>query len=88
MPLKMVGRAGRLLWGSRVVSEFAGWSAESDGPARLRVQVARHAPNPVYWEHHGPLQAELEVGPQRCRGTVDGLVEEPLAFTLIEQEEG
>jgi hypothetical protein len=85
MPFSMRGKAGRLLWGSRVVSEFSDWSATSEGPNRFSVAVSRHAPDPVYWEHHGDLTAELEVGPQRFVGSVRDFLPEPLHFTLEEE---
>jgi hypothetical protein len=89
MPLTMKGRTGRLLWGSRVVTEFAAWQASATGPGTLRVDVARHEPDPAYWAYHdGDLTAELELGKMADRGRVELLSTEPLQFILHEQQDG
>ena len=79
------GRAGRLLWGSRVVTEFERWTARTVGPSSLEVQVERHTPDPVWWQFCGDdLAAELDLGRAPLRGSAAGLCRDTLRFTLEE----
>ncbi len=89
MPSTVVvrGKAGRLLWGSRVVSEFGRWSAKPVGASSFEVEVDRHTPDPVWWAYaNDGLAAELDIGPRPICGPVSGLCREPLRFTLRDEE--
>lgn len=83
------GRAGRLLWGSRVVTEFERWTARPTGSS-FEVAVERHEPDPVWWEYAAthPLTAELDIGRDGIRGRTRDLSRTPLHFILEESHAG
>ncbi len=85
------GRAGRLLWRNQVVTEFLAWSGSAQPDGSWRVDVGRHEPDPLLWEHHGsPLTAELDftlrTGIRTRDYSADVLSREPLILRLTERD--
>lgn len=81
------GLTGRLLSGTRIVSSFQQWSAQSlpEG-AGTRIAVHQHQPDPVWWADLNParLKIELDVGRTIWYSRAALISEEPLVLTIEE----
>lgn len=83
----MIGGTGRLLLGSRPVTDFHRWSAaDLPGTHRLKIAVAEHSPHPTWWhciESPG-LKIELDVAGGIWKGSAKIASAEPLVIILEE----
>ena len=81
---EFIGQGGRLLVGSRTVTEFDGWRARALPEGGYRVTVAKHRPDPYWWDAANPatLEVEFEIGRAFMVGTARIESREPLIIIM------